>query len=162
MHRVIQNHLEAYLDGALMPVYRRDVDAHLKECRSCREEVDDLRQTHEWMRVLVLEQPESPAPGFYARIRMRVEAEADRRAWPFWQLLPAFSRQLGYAVMILVLLLGTYLFSFHRVERRAAEQFIADAPAIRTETPTLTSDNHVNRERVMRAIVAPLGSVEGD
>lgn len=162
MHRVVQDHIEAYLDGNLLPVVRRELEGHLNECPSCREQMEEVRQTHRWMRVLIQEEPVMPAPGFYARVRLRVEAETTRRSLPFWQLFPAFGRQLGFAMMLLAVLLGACFFTLRHTERKTMADLIPDAPAIRTETPTLTSDNNANRERVMRAIVTPLGSMEGD
>lgn len=163
MHNVVQNHLEAYLDGSLLRVERRELDAHLESCGACRQELAEMRQTREWMQALVAREMLAPAPGFYARVRARVEAEAGQ-VWPFWQLFPAFGRQLRFAALTLLLLVGAYLFTVQQTEQgiSAAELMLLEAPVIRTETPALTADHHANRERVMMAIVAPMGRAEGD
>lgn len=162
MHKIVQKHLEATLDGSLLPVDRRELEAHLERCLDCRQELAEMRQTREWMQALVAREMLAPAPGFYARVRARVEAEAGQ-VWPFWQLLPVFSRQLGFAVMTLLLLVGVYLVTVQVTEQgTTTAELMLEAPVIRTETPALTADAHGNRERVMMAIVAPLGRAEGD
>ena len=168
MHKVVENHLEAYLDGSLLPAAKREVESHLDGCRACRQEIQEFHEAEGLMRLLVLDQPVAPAPGFYQRVRGRVEEEAARRAvWPFWQLfpVPSVSRQFGYALTMLVLLLGTYFFTLQHAELTAPTamraEILLEPPVIQNETPRLTADAHTNRERVMRAIVLPI-SAEGD
>ncbi len=164
MHKVVQSQIEAYLDGTLLPLERREVESHLRGCAECRREMEAVEQTRGWLRLLVLEEPQAPAPGFYARVRQRVESEEARRAWPFWQLFPGptVTRQLAYALIMLLVLLGSYVFTLEQTEPVPAVEVMLDAPVIRAETPPLTSDTQANRERVMRAIVLPLGSTAGD
>lgn len=161
MHKVVQIHIEEYLDGTLLPVYRREVESHLEACPHCEEEVAEARRAREWMQLLVPEQPLAPAPGFYARLRNRVEVEKERRA--SWLLgFPVFTRQLGYAMMMLLVLLSGFFLTVWQTESApTATEVIMEAPVIRAETPPLTSDRHTNREQVMQAIVAPV-SMEGD
>lgn len=166
MHSVVQNHIEGYLDGHLLPAARREVESHLQSCPTCEREVAEARQTHEWMQLLVAEQPLAPAPGFYARVCARVEAQQESRVSVWGSLFPVFSRQLGLAAAMLALVMMSFFVTISQTEkhqtRLTADEMIMDAPAIQAETPALTADTHSNRERVMRAIVAPLGSVEGD
>jgi anti-sigma factor RsiW len=161
MHRVVETHLESYLEGTLRVIDRREVEKHLDGCPACRGEVAELRQAHEWMQLLAAAEPLAPAPGFYNRVRLRIEAANALRAWPFWQLLPAFGRQLAYATMVLVLLAGAYVFTFQRTEQRAASNAIVDT-LLRGDAPTLSADSHANRERAMQSIVTPVSAVEGD
>ena len=162
MHSVVRNHLESYLDGTLLPVMRREVDAHIRECAECRQEVEEGKLTNEWMQALVTELM-MPAPGFYARVRSRIEAEGSQ-IWPFWQLMPVFSRQLSFAVMTMLLLLGGFLFTLRVTEDRPSTvALVQDAPIIRAETPVLNaSDAQSNRQRVMVALVGARTAVEGD
>ena len=161
MHKVVQIHLEASLDGSLLPSARRELEAHLEACPSCRQQLEGLRQTREWMKALVTKELLAPAPGFYARVRSRVEEQS--QAWPFWQLFPAFSRQLTVAVMMLLLLLGTYFVTLWQTERGSAiAELIPQAPIIYAETPALTANSHVNRERVLLAIVSPAARLQGE
>jgi anti-sigma factor RsiW len=156
--------LESYLDGSLLPVRRREVESHLEGCPPCREEIAELLQTHEWMRLLAVGEGLAPEPGFYHRVRLRIAAEAALPAWPFWQLFPALGRQLALAMMLLVLLLGAYLVALHETEwgRSDAAEMSLDAPVIRAEAPPLGGDNNANRERAMRAIVMPASATQGD
>jgi len=162
MHRVVEIHLESYLDGSLLPVRRREVESHLEDCAPCRAQVAELLQTQEWMRLLAAE--EAPAPGFYNRVRLRIAAEAALPAWPFWQFFPALRRQLVFAMTLLVLLLGAYVVALHVTERGRSDaaEMSLDARVIRAEAPPLGSDNNANRERVMRAIVMPASATQGD
>ncbi len=162
MHKVVRTYLEASLDGSLLPSARRELEAHLEACPSCRLELEALGQTRQWMRALVTKELVAPTPGFYARVQARVEAEKSQ-IWPFWQLFPAFTQQLGLAVMALLLLLSTYFVTFSRTERgTATAALMQDAPIIHAETPALTADSHVNRERVLLAILTPAGRQHGE
>ncbi len=166
MHKAIVDYLEAYLDGSLLPVHERELDAHLEGCPSCRQEMSEMRQTREWMQALVSKQMLAPSPGFYARVLARVEAveaQVGQVAWPFWQLFPAYGQQLRFALLTLLLLVSVYWVTVQRTEPGfMTAEIMMDAPVIRTEAPALTGDQHANRERVMMAIIAPLGRVEGD
>lgn len=162
MHRVVEIHLESYLDGSLLPVRRREVESHLEGCPPCRAQVAELLQTHEWLRLLAAD--EAPEAGFYSRVRLRIAAEAALPAWPFWQFFPALGRQLAFAMTLLVLLLGAYVVALNVTERGrgGAAEMSLDAGVIRAEAPPLGSDNNANRERVMRAIVMPASATQGD
>ena len=103
-----------------------------------------------------------PTPGFYARVQARVEAEKSQ-VWPFWQLFPAFTQQLGFAVIALLLLLSTYFVTFSQTERGTAmAELMQNAPIIHAETPALTADPHLNRERVLLVIMTPVGRQHGE
>jgi len=162
MHRVVETHLESYLDGSLLPVRRREVESHLEGCPPCRAQVAELLQTHDWLRLLAAD--EAPEAGFYNRVRLRIAAEAALPAWPFWQFFPALGRQLAFAMTLLVLLLGAYVVALQVTERggSGAAEMSLDARSIRADAPPLGSDNNANRERVMRAIVMPASATQGD
>lgn len=144
------------MDGTARPAAQREAEDHLENCPACRKEMQEVQLTRKWMEALVTE-PLVPSPGFYARVRARVEAGS--RVWPFWQLLPAFSRQLSFAVVTLLLLLSSYFLTLNMTERpRYTSADLFDVPVIRTEAPVFNADTHTNRERVMYAIVG----MEGD
>ena len=162
MHKVVRTYLEASLDGSLLPSACRELEAHLEACPSCRLEMEELRQTRQWMKALVTKELVAPAPGFYARVQARVEAEKSQ-VWPFWQLFPVFTQQLGFAVIALLLLLSTYFVTLSQTERGTAmAELMQDASVIHTGTPALTADPHLNRERVLLAILAPAGRQQGE
>ena len=41
MHSVVKDSLEEYLSGTLNPAALRDIEAHLSNCETCRQEVAD-------------------------------------------------------------------------------------------------------------------------
>lgn len=43
MHAVVMSSLEEYLSGALEPASQREVEAHLKTCPMCREEIRSMQ-----------------------------------------------------------------------------------------------------------------------
>jgi anti-sigma factor RsiW len=159
MHRVVQTHIEAYLDGTLNAPDRREVDSHLHACRECATEINEARRTHEWMELLIAP-PAAPGPNFYARLRMGIEAEKEQRVGFLPTLFPVLGRQLNTAFVLLLLLLSGFLLGVYHNESRNAAAIIMQSKA-QAEAPLLSSDNQMNREQVMRAIVAPV-SAEGD
>ncbi len=162
MHNLVRTYLEASLDGSLLPSACRELEAHLEACPGCRRELEELRQTRQWMKALVTKELVAPAPGFYARVQARVDAEKSQ-VWPIWQLFPVFTQQLGFALITLLLLLSTYFVALRQTERgTATAQLMQDAPMIHAETPALTADAHVNRERVLMAILTPEARPQGE
>jgi hypothetical protein len=74
-HESIRNKLSAYLDGAVTPVEKAQIEKHLAECDACRESFQELEKTVRHLRNLgELE----PPPWLSARIMARVRAEAGR------------------------------------------------------------------------------------
>lgn len=74
-HESIRNKLSAYLDGAVTPVEKAQIEKHLAECDACRESFQELEKTVRHLRNLgELE----PPPWLSARIMARVREEAGR------------------------------------------------------------------------------------
>ena len=74
-HESIRNKLSAYLDGAVTPVEKAQIEKHLAECDVCRESFQELAKTVRHLRNLgELEAP----PWLSARIMARVREEAGR------------------------------------------------------------------------------------
>lgn len=110
MHQPIQEGLEEYLSGnAASPRYR-EFEAHLSVCRTCRDEVAPLQEHAVLLRTLRAPQDAEPRPGFYARVVDRIESQVRPSFWADF-LEPAFARRLMYSSALLILLLGSYLFS---------------------------------------------------
>ncbi len=105
MHQAIRNGLEAYLSGRLPAAEQRQFLDHLSLCAGCRLEVDALREQADMMRLLRVEQPLEPAPGFYARVMERIEAQTAPSLWSIF-LEPAFGGRLIAAALGLVLVLA--------------------------------------------------------
>jgi anti-sigma factor RsiW len=112
MHAVVMDSLEELLAGTLKPQVQRDVEAHLKNCGSCREEVAAMQEISSCFRALEAPEEIQPAPGFYAQVKRRV---GDRHAVPafagFFALDFAFGRRLVFASLITLAVLGSYLVS---------------------------------------------------
>src|ERR1700755_1418851 len=97
MHAVVMDSLEEYLAGVLEPVALRKVEAHLKTCGTCRQEVAGMRQISGWMNTLKAE-PVSPAPGFYARVMRQVQGRQPAPSFASFLALDfPFARRLAFA-----------------------------------------------------------------
>jgi anti-sigma factor RsiW len=112
MHAVLLDHLEEYLAGVLEPAAQRKIEAHLKTCGTCREEVAAMKQISLLMSSLKSEEAIAPPAGFYARVMQEV---GDRRSTPAFSSLfaldLAFGRRLAFACLLTLAVLGSYLVS---------------------------------------------------
>lgn len=112
MHAVVIESLEEYLSGTLKPAALRDIEAHLSNCRMCRQEVAGMRQISQWFGAFKVAAELAPAPGFYARVMRQV---GHRQAVPsfagFFALDFAFGRRLAFASLLTLAVLGSYLVS---------------------------------------------------
>jgi len=70
--------LVAYLDGKLHAGERREFEAHLAACGSCRERAEGFRATWDVLEELP---PIMPSPAFDNLLRARVQQEASRGFW---------------------------------------------------------------------------------
>jgi hypothetical protein len=85
-HDSIRHMLSEYLDGAVTPAERSQIEKHLSECRECRKYLRELEQTVQHLRNLgELE----PPPWLTARIMARVREEAGREKGLLRRLLQA-------------------------------------------------------------------------
>jgi anti-sigma factor RsiW len=110
MHAVLMDSLEEYLAGTAEPAELREIEAHLKSCATCREELAGMQQVSYWMRALKPEQPIQPAPGFYARVMQQI---GDRKPAPTFSSLfaldLAFGRRVAFGCLLTLAVLGSYL-----------------------------------------------------
>lgn len=72
-------------------------------------------------------------PGFYARVRERIEDQGRVSVWSIF-LQPSFGRRLAIASATLALLLGTYLIS-----TEPGNPSVASAPAVATDTVNVSA-----------------------
>jgi len=113
MHAVVMDNLEEYLSGTLIPETQRNIEAHLRSCEPCRQEVAGMQELSRALGALACD-PEAfvPPPGFYARVMRRV---GDRHAVPsfagLFALDFAFGRRLVFSSLLTLAVLGTYLVS---------------------------------------------------
>jgi anti-sigma factor RsiW len=110
MHGAVLDRLEGYLSGTLKPADLREIEAHLSTCEVCREEVQSMQELSECMASLRLEETLEPSPGFYAGV---VEQVGRQHAAPtFTSLFSwhfAFGRRIAFASLLVLAVLGTYL-----------------------------------------------------
>ena len=107
MHELVRNNLEDYLSGRLKPDRLAEFRKHIAECRACREQVACFEAQSALFRSLRVEQEElAPAPGFYARVMDRIEAQRSESLWSVF-LQPIFARRVMYASLALFLVVGS-------------------------------------------------------
>ncbi len=108
MHQPIQDGLEDFLAGNASNSVRVRVEAHLRECAGCREEVDQMKEMSALFSSLRSPDPPVPAPGFYARVSGLIEKQQPQS---FWKLFfePVFGRRLALASLLVLATLGTVL-----------------------------------------------------
>src|ERR1700722_14850400 len=110
MHHVVQDGLEDFLTGTSDCDARIKIEAHLKECAECRDEVGAMREMSGLFSSLRSSDPPIPAPGFYARVSNRIEQQQTGSLWAAF-LEPVFGRRLALASLLLLTALGTVLMS---------------------------------------------------
>jgi len=104
--------LEEYLAGSLEPAALRELEAHLTNCRTCREEVHGMQDLSLLFGSLRHDETETwnIAPGFYANVMGQVD---QRKAAPalanLFALNVAFGRRLVFASLLTLAVLGSYL-----------------------------------------------------
>jgi anti-sigma factor RsiW len=106
MHRPIQEGLEDYLSGKAKPEQRETVQLHLSGCAPCRVTVEQMEAQARLFVHLRAPAGMQPAPGFYARVLERIEAQTTFSFWSFF-LEPSFGKRLVIASAALFLLLAT-------------------------------------------------------
>ena len=77
----IEKHLIAYMDGRASNTERREVEAHLADCGTCRTRAEEFRLL--WSVLDEVPQVET-SPAFDARLRARVAAELPRQSLWAW------------------------------------------------------------------------------
>lgn len=108
MHQPIQDGLEDFLAGKANSSVRGRIEAHLRECAGCREEVDEMKEMSALFSTLRSPDPPVPAPGFYARVSGLIEKEQPQSFWALF-LEPVFGRRLALASLLVLATLGTVL-----------------------------------------------------
>lgn len=104
MHEPVVDGLEEYLSGTASGERLAAIQRHLDSCPSCSAIVASMRAHQQVLQSLRCPDPVAPAPGFYARVRQRIDAQRAASIWSLF-LQPTFSRRLSYASLALLLLL---------------------------------------------------------
>jgi len=132
MHQPIRDNLEDYLKGSTRQVPQA-FHAHLVACEECASELRLLETQANMLRSLRSVEDVGPMPGFYARVRERIEDQGRVSVWSIF-LQPSFGRRLAIASATLALLLGTYLIS-----TEPGNPSVASAPAVATDTVNVSA-----------------------
>jgi predicted anti-sigma-YlaC factor YlaD len=114
MHRIIEDHLEDVLSGALPAGHQ--VSVHLKECGECREETNSMLAHGQLLRTFKTPADLEPRAGFYARVLERIEFQRPISIWALFTD-SVFGRRLASASLAAAMLMGLYVVSSERVER---------------------------------------------
>ena len=101
MHPVVLDSLEEFLSGALEPVKRRQVDAHLVACASCREEIHGMQEVSQLFGSLRSEEVFEPSPGFFNGVMQQVRSQKAAPSFSgLFSLDFAFARRLVFASLM--------------------------------------------------------------
>jgi anti-sigma factor RsiW len=137
MHAAVVESLEDYLSESLEPAERQRIEAHLKQCEQCREEIAAMQDVSLLFADLRSGESVEAAPGFYARVMQRVE---DRRPAPSIAELFArnliFGRRLALSCLLTLAVLGSYLVSR---ETRYAPEPSPEAVMAQQDSPAFGS-----------------------
>ncbi len=147
MHQIIQYGLEDFLAGSAGDDGRLRIEAHLQECPECRQEVQAMREMSDLFSSLRSPEPPIPAPGFYARVSNRIEAQRSPSFWGAF-LEPVFGKRLALASLLLLATLGTVLMS-----RETDEYTAGPTPemilAVERDAPAMESGPAVDRDQML-------------
>jgi anti-sigma factor RsiW len=109
--RAVEKILTSYLDGRADADQRREMKAHLAECRCC---LDRARQLGELWGLLEELPVLRPSPGFDAAVRARIAQEPIHAGLWGWLLIPSPRLVIGVAALLIV---SIWLSSLPRVQR---------------------------------------------
>ena len=104
MHKPTMEGLEAYLAGRTADPAVQALESHIVSCTECRVMVGGMREQAGMVRTLRPGQELDPAPGFYARVMDRIEAQAAGSFWAVF-LEPFFARRFMYASLALMMVM---------------------------------------------------------
>jgi len=110
MHSVVMQNLEEYLAGTLEPAELREVEAHLKTCEDCHEEMNGMREVSQLFVSLREDEEWADSPGFYSGVVERLEEQLVRPSFAsMFSLSFVFGRRLAFSALVMLALLGSYL-----------------------------------------------------
>lgn len=158
MHQPVRNNLEEYLrsvGGSFAKPVPPEMETHLASCGDCAKKLKQLERQAVALRSLKGPADLEPRAGFYARVMQRIEdARATNSIWAAF-LDPVFAKRLSYALVTMVLLLGTYLVSTEPGDRGAVHQ---PAMAVTQTRDVVTSDDGVTTPQERDAVLVDLAA----
>ena len=110
MHGPIRERLEELLEAQGSAREDQGLQKHLSSCSECALQLGTMRAQAELLHTWRAPEEVEPAPGFYARVRQRIEERAKESMWaPF--IYSPVAKRLTYASLAATLLLGSYVIS---------------------------------------------------
>src|SRR3954462_7803501 len=151
MHAVVLENLEEQLAGVVEAVALGDIEAHLKSCEMCRDEVAGMQQISEMFVAFKPEVHEPVAPlGFYARVMQQVGGRKPAPTFSsFFALDFAFGRRLALTCLLMLASLGSYL-----VSREAGEPPLQSPEMIMAQQETPTFDSAQAHEAMLATLTS--------
>jgi len=146
MHRLIKEHLEEHLRHGPAERFPQELGTHLETCDECRDEVNAFRE-HSSLLASLRAQEAAPAPGFYARVMERIEAQQQVSIWSVF-LDPTFGRRLVLGSMTTLVLLGGFLV-LAEANRTAPATTAESIMAVEDHPPGLGQDPQRDRETIL-------------
>jgi len=148
MHGLIRQSVEDYLRGGPGRKPPDGFEEHLQSCDECRDEVNGMREQSQLLRTLVPARELDPAPGFYARVLDRIEAQQVVSPWGAF-LDPIFGRRLAAASLTLAVLLGGYLALDERLSSAGSPAYAESIMAVEEHPPGLGQDRQRDRDTIL-------------
>lgn len=110
MHDEIRNELEGYLSGESVS---RSFTRHLEDCPPCAREVNEMEDISLSLHALKMGETEAiTAPsGFYTRVAETIDTQQKSPLWGLFAPDLQFFRQVAFASLMLLAVLGSYLVS---------------------------------------------------
>ncbi|MGO9093697.1 MAG: hypothetical protein ACLQGV_00600 [Bryobacteraceae bacterium] len=149
MHGLIGEHLEEALQDAAGRPASEEVARHLSGCEACRDEVSGMREQNRVLRSLRAEDAPEAAPGFYARVLERIDAQGSPSIWSAF-LDPIFDRRVFAGSLALAVVLGGLLaFSEAALAPPASAGAIVE---MQDRSPGLGQDRQRDRDTMLVAL----------
>ncbi len=147
MHGLIRERLEEYLRGGPEKKIPLEFEQHLRECEACRDEVSWMQEQSQILRALSAPREMEPAPGFYARVLSRIEAQQSASIWGVF-LDPIFGRRLVATSLTLAVLLGGFV-AFREVTNPPSVNEAEAIIAVQEHPPGLGQDRQRDRDTIL-------------
>jgi predicted anti-sigma-YlaC factor YlaD len=147
MHRSVREKLEGLVGWRPSHDASASVQDHLSSCAKCRLELSEMRSQAAALRLLRAPEDLAPAPGFYARVRQRIEERMKESIWGVF-IYSEFGKRLSYASLALTLLLSGYV-----IAQEASDGHLGRDPAMVRRT-AVVGDRAEQRDAVLVNLLA--------
>ena len=127
----------------------RDLSDHVRTCKHCAGEYRDAVRSRILLSSLKDEAQPQADPYFFTRLQARIREQA--RSFSVWRL-PLGVRDVVAVVAVFLIMLGTFIFNFQRLESPNIDEAIAvDVPHVNALHPS--DDHQPHSEDVMLSLL---------